>query len=128
MISDEGEKSHHRNWDALGLCRGNAWFRSPSELLCGGSVLGAPELRSDASEYRRDQRLNKCIATMCSSSGRDESIGSNHLSAKAVLRQAAEAVNHCELLDECFALKSTCRDLVGEGIATLILIMVGITS
>jgi hypothetical protein len=65
---------------------------------------------------------------MCSSSGRDESIGSNHLSAKAVLRQAAEAVNHCELLDECFALKSTCRDLVGEGIATLILIMVGITS
>ena len=59
---------------------------------------------------------------------RNESIGSNHLSAKAVLRQAAEAVNHCELLDECFALKSTCRDLVGEGIATLILIMVGITS
>ena len=51
-----------------------------------------------------------------------------HLSEKPVLRQVAEAVNHCELLDECFALKSTCRDLVGEGIATLILVMVGITS
>jgi hypothetical protein len=63
---------------------------------------------------------------MCSSSGRDESIGSNHLSAKPVLRQLAEVVNHCELLDECFALKSTCRDLVGEAIATLILVIFGI--
>ena len=50
------------------------------------------------------------------------------ISDKPVLRKVAEAVNQCELLDECFALKSTCRDLVGEGIATLILVMVGITS